>query len=157
MERFSKIISFIIGVTVSLLIFNYNNNGVNYSHVKYKDSIIFKEKQLEEGCLPLFVQPVDSDKLNLMNSKDKKSFEDLMIKYLYVPVEEEGLIYAIIASNKFKIKEAESYICRYLTRDYMSEYTYRLGMAHLKNGVRRGDLQSMSDYKYYKKAREDEK
>ena len=98
-----KIISFIIGVTVSLLIFNYNNNGVNYSHVKYKDSIIFKEKQLEEGCLPLFVQPVDSDKLNLMNSKDKKSFEDLMIKYLYVPVEEEGLIYAIIASNKFKM------------------------------------------------------
>ena len=100
---------------------------------------------------------MDSDKLNLMNSKDKKSFEDLMIKYLYVPVEEEGLIYAIIASNKFKIKEAESYICRYLTRDSMSEYTYRLGMAHLKNGVRRGDLQSMSDYKYYKKAREDEK
>ena len=77
MERFSKIISFIIGVTLYLLILNYNNNVVIYSHVKYKDS--------------------------------------------------------------------------------MSEYTYRLGMAHLKNGVRRGDLQSMSDYKYYKKAREDEK
>ena len=157
MELFSKIISFIIGVTVSLLIFNYNNNGVNYSHVEYKDSIIFKEKQLEEGRLPLFVQPVDSDKLDFMNSKDKKSFEDLMIKYLYVPVEEEGLIYAIIASNQFKIKEAESYICRNLTRDSISGYTYMLGIAHLKKGVSRGDLQSISDYKYYKKVREDEK
>ena len=100
--------------------------------------------------MAIFVQPTDSDKLNFMKSKDHKSFEDLMIKYLYVPVEEEGLIYALIASNQFKLKEAESYIYRYLTRDTIGEYTYRLGIKHLEEGARRGDAQSISDYNYYK-------
>lgn len=86
-----------------------------------------------------------------MIKKDHKSFEELMIKYLYVPVEEEGLIYALIASNQFKIKEAESYIYRYLTRDSIGEYTYTLGIKHLKKGVKKGDVESISDYNYYKK------
>ena len=150
MEHILEIISFIVGAVISVLIFYGKDNKESSSHVKYKNVIVFKEKQLEKGCLAIFVQPTDSDKLNFMKSKDHKSFEDLMIKYLYVPVEEEGLIYALIASNQFKLKEAESYIYRYLTRDTIGEYTYRLGIKQLEEGARRGDAQSISDYNYYK-------
>lgn len=174
MEQIWKIISFVVGAVISILMFRCNNyakecnenflsycrvhlifckekNRVIYHHVKYKDSIIFKEKQLEEGRLPIFVQPADSDKINFMMRRERKSFEELMIKYLYVPVEEEGLIYALIASNQFKIKEAESYIYRYLTRDSIGEYTYNLGIKHLKKGVTKGDAESLYDYSHYKK------
>lgn len=150
MEQILKIISFIVGAVISVLIFCDKDNKESSSHVKYKEVVIFKEKQLEKGCLPIFVQPTDSDKLNFMKNKEHKSFEDLMTKYLYVPVEEEGLIYALIASNQFKLKEAGSYIYRYLTRDSIGDYTYRLGIKHLEEGVRRGDVQSISDYNYYK-------
>lgn len=75
MEQILKIISFIVGAVISVLILCDKDNKESSSHVKYKEVVIFKEKQLEKGCLPIFVQPTDSDKLNFM----KKNISHLKI------------------------------------------------------------------------------
>ena len=47
MEQILKIISFIVGAVISVLIFCDKDNKESSSHVKYKEVVIFKEKQLE--------------------------------------------------------------------------------------------------------------
>ena len=54
MEQILEIISFIVGAVISVLIFYGKDNKESSSHVKYKNVIVFKEKQLEKDSFPRF-------------------------------------------------------------------------------------------------------
>lgn len=112
--------------------------------VEYKDSVVFIERQIPKNVIPLFIQPRDSDKTNFVKYKDESHFTSLMIRYLYVPVEEEGFLYALLASNQYGIKESEYYIYRYLAERPFSKFTHEFDMSHLKRGAKLGDRQCVS-------------
>lgn len=145
-----KIFCFIVGSVCSFFVFLYGHPQKTTYKIDYNVKIRFKEKKIPEGVIPLFIQPLDSDKTNFIMYKNEKYFTDLMVRYLYVPVEEEGLLYALLASNKFGIKEAEYYIYRYLAIHPFSKFTYDFGIEHLKKGVRLGAIDCISEYKYIK-------
>lgn len=101
---------FIFGIILSFFLsFLWNHDRRTYD-IKYKESVAFHEKKVPKGFIPLFIQPTGTDRKNFITYRNKKYFTNLMIRYLYVPVEEEGILYALLTSNQFNIKEAGYYI-----------------------------------------------
>lgn len=143
-------IFFFIGLILSFfIILLFNNECVKYD-VEYRYKFTFKEKQIPQNIIPLFIQPTDSDKINFIKYRNEKYFIDLMVRYLYVPVEEEGFIYALLASNQFRISKAEFFIYRYLSKYPFSKFTYDFGMEHLKKGIKCGEGECISEYERIK-------
>lgn len=134
------LIVFLISIIVGFYIPKQKSIYHTDDEFVYSDTIKFHEKSLPEECLPISIPPQDSDIINFMSKKDKSSYEELMIRFLYVANSDEGVIYSLIASNKFHISCAESYIYASLTRnDVLSGFIKDIARKHLMRGVKMKD------------------
>lgn len=142
-----KIITFFLGFCIAFFLVKPKEKIVTKDLYIYNGNKMFLEKKTNDESLPIFVQPKDSDKIKFMTEPNVKNFYSLMDRYFYVPIEEEGLLYALTASNTFEIQEAESYIYRYLSNDYLGAFLKNIGKKHLIRGVRNNDSNSIILYK----------
>lgn len=76
-----------------------------------------------------------------------------MDQYFYVPVCQESVIYAFVASNNFKIYNAEWYIYWYLYDDSfpkLSPFIRDIALKHLAKGAKAKESEAVSAFKKLK-------
>lgn len=120
----------------------YSNKKANSSElansnekVEYVPSPIDRK----EEKIPIFEPPTEEQKKNFLESRDDKSFVTLADAYFYEDIYGEGLIYAIIAANRFNIPRGNGYVYLFLTNfgacKELDERTEKMAIHYLKRGI----------------------
>lgn len=120
----------------------YSNKKINSSELassNEKVEHVLSPIDRKEEKIPIFEPPTEEQKKNFLENRDDKSFETLADAYFYEDVYGEGLIYAIIAANRFGIPRGNGYVYLFLTNfgacKELDERTEKMAIHYLKRGI----------------------
>ena len=146
MKRYAVclITGFLLGMAI-YFIFNHTKHDSNKNNNAVPEMVFVDrvEHRREKGEIPLFGPPTDSDKINFIRNADINSFEHLDVAYMFdADVMSEGLLYALVAANKFNIAQGNFSVYRYLSKANIyhqpivaDEKTKKIAMYYLKRGA----------------------
>lgn len=160
MKHFVRLSVFIALVFIMFFCYRYyisypkdRNVTSGHKNINHLPSSIDVDKG-KTGKIPVFNPPTDEEKRDFYMSHDEKAFTTLMDSYFYEKVYGEGLVYAIIAANRFDIPRGNSYVYLFLTNfgtcKELDIRTEQIAMHYIRRGMSMKDKDSESIMKNMK-------
>lgn len=143
---------FVLGLGTCIIEHCFMRGHDNRDAVLQEKVFVWNKKHLDSGEIPLFMPPTDSDKISFIQNGDEGSFRNLTTAYIYETVEPEGVLYALVAANKFNIAKGNFFVYYYLSYPQffskpvtMDERTKGIALRYLQKGVSLGEVNAVSE------------
>lgn len=149
-EMLYVVIGFFAGLFLCFVYSSTHNEQLE--NIQQDTVFVWNKKHLDRGEIPLFVPPTDSDKVSFIQNGNESSFRTLTTAYIYETVEQECLLYALVAANKFNIEKGNFFVYYYLSYPQifskpvtMDERTKDIALRYLQKGASLGEVNAVSE------------
>lgn len=150
---------FVLGLGTCIIEHCFMRGHDNRDAVLQEKVFVWNKKHLDSGEIPLFMPPTDSDKISFIQNGNEVSFRNLTTAYIYETVEPEGVLYALVAANKFNIAKGNFFVYYYLSYPQVSKpitmdkRTKNIALRYLQKGASLKEKNAINELKKLKENR----